>query len=156
MKIYRIAQIEDNNSQDVTAIAAVAKNAGYNSPKLHHSTPSNTFTTFDRSKSKNGFFFSNSPRNKEFGGNIISVYLSYNNPFIDEGDTVLTDKWYNAIEEHGYDAIISQGSGSEFVDETVVFKPEQIKSANPITYDDQGEEIPLSKRFDQNNSDIRY
>lgn len=32
----------------------------------------------------------------------------------------------------------------------------QIKSADPVTYDDAGEVIPLSKRFDMNNMDIRY
>ena len=32
----------------------------------------------------------------------------------------------------------------------------QIKSADPVTYDDSGNVIPLSKRFDTNNNDIRY
>jgi hypothetical protein len=31
-----------------------------------------------------------------------------------------------------------------------------IKSADPITYDDEGNPIPLHKRFDENNPDIRY
>ena len=38
----------------------------------------------------------------------------------------------------------------------VVFKPEQLKSADPITYDDAGNVIPLSERFKQDNPDIRY
>ncbi|MGA0866930.1 MAG: hypothetical protein ACO3QV_06400, partial [Candidatus Nanopelagicaceae bacterium] len=38
----------------------------------------------------------------------------------------------------------------------VVFSPEQIKSADPITYDDSGKVIPLSKRFDLGKQDIRY
>lgn len=37
-----------------------------------------------------------------------------------------------------------------------VFKPENIKSADELTYDDQGNEIPLSKRFDSSNKDIRF
>ena len=37
-----------------------------------------------------------------------------------------------------------------------VFSPEQIKSADPITYDDNGNVIPLSERFKSENADIRY
>lgn len=40
--------------------------------------------------------------------------------------------------------------------ETVVFNPEQIKSADPITYDDNGNVIPLSERFNEEETDIRY
>lgn len=39
----------------------------------------------------------------------------------------------------------------------VFFNPqEQTKSADPFTFDDDGELIPLSKRFDESNSDIRF
>ena len=38
----------------------------------------------------------------------------------------------------------------------VVRKSAQIKSADPVTYDDNGNVIPLSQRFDETNSDIRY
>lgn len=34
--------------------------------------------------------------------------------------------------------------------------PEQIKSAETTTYDDEGNVIPLSKRFNKRNADIRY
>ena len=37
-----------------------------------------------------------------------------------------------------------------------VFDPEQIKSADPVTYDDNGNVIPLSERFNSENNDIRY
>ena len=37
-----------------------------------------------------------------------------------------------------------------------VFDSNQIKSADPITYDDDGNVIPLGKRFDFTNPDIRY
>ena len=36
------------------------------------------------------------------------------------------------------------------------FHPEDLKSADPYTYDDDGNVIPPSKRFDRNNNDIRY
>jgi len=37
-----------------------------------------------------------------------------------------------------------------------VFDSNQVKSADPVTYDDTGNVIPLSKRFDSSNDDIRY
>jgi hypothetical protein len=37
-----------------------------------------------------------------------------------------------------------------------VFKPEQIKSADPVTYDSTGEVIPLSQRFDTTKDSILY
>ena len=37
-----------------------------------------------------------------------------------------------------------------------VFYPDQIKSADPVTYDDEGNVIPLSERFNAKNDDIRY
>ena len=54
----------------------------------------------------------------------------------------------------GIDAIdASYGDGSG---QYVVFDPEQIKSADPVTYDNDGNPIPLNKRFNENNDDIRY
>ena len=38
----------------------------------------------------------------------------------------------------------------------VIRSSEQIKSADPVTYDDNGNVIPLSARFNKNNPDIRY
>lgn len=38
----------------------------------------------------------------------------------------------------------------------VATEPEYIKSAEPITYDDNGNVIPLSKRFDQESADTRF
>ncbi len=52
----------------------------------------------------------------------------------------------------GYDGVIQSKDG----DEAVVFDSEQIKAADPITYDDNGNIIPVSKRFDSENEDIRY
>ncbi len=49
----------------------------------------------------------------------------------------------------GYDGIITN-------EEIVVFDPNQIKSADPVVYDNAGEVIPLSERFNDQNNDIRY
>lgn len=37
-----------------------------------------------------------------------------------------------------------------------VFDPERIKSADPVTYDDNGNVIPLSDRFNKEKTYIRY
>ena len=58
----------------------------------------------------------------------------------------------NALKNMGYDGTIQ----SEFGDEAVAFSSEQIKSAEPVTYDDNGKVIPLSERFNTKNDDIRY
>ena len=55
----------------------------------------------------------------------------------------------DVLSEYGYDSVKDGG-------ELVVFKPEQIKSADTIVYDDDGRIIPISERFNENKKDIRY
>ena len=47
------------------------------------------------------------------------------------------------------------GSGVQN-DVYLAFKSEQVKSADPITYDDNGDIIPLSQRFNEGEGDIRF
>jgi hypothetical protein len=66
-----------------------------------------------------------------------------------------------AITEMGYDGINYVGgkarkSSTVLHDVWIAFSPSQIKSADPVTYDDAGKVIPLSKRFDPSQNDIRY
>lgn len=68
----------------------------------------------------------------------------------------------------GYDSVIfreliDNGGKSVGIDDAeatsdiyVVFDPAQYKSADLVTYDDNGEIIPLSERFKSDNNDIRY
>ena len=69
--------------------------------------------------------------------------------------------------EHGYDSVVfnnildNGGMNSEVgYDETadiyVIFDTNSVKSADAVTYDENGEVIPLSERFNDENSDIRY
>lgn len=68
----------------------------------------------------------------------------------------------NTILAMGYDSITHIGGGRFGKDDGVrhrvfiTFDPEQVKSAEPVTYDNKGNVIPLSKRFNYNNPDIRY
>ena len=60
---------------------------------------------------------------------------------------------------HGYDGVIVEGvreGGGDYTDDYIVFSSSQLKSADPVTYDDNGDVIPLSERFNTKNSDIRY
>ncbi len=53
----------------------------------------------------------------------------------------LSQQLTNAAKAAGHDAIV-------YGDETIMFSPEQVKSAEPITRDESGNVIPLSRRFD--------
>lgn len=65
------------------------------------------------------------------------------------GDFAEAVKLFNEVCGTEFDAVVTPM-------ETVVFKPEQIKSADPVTYDDNGNVIALSERFDSSRKDIRY
>lgn len=56
----------------------------------------------------------------------------------------------------GVDGIVYKNEAEGRGDSYIVFKPSQIKSADPVTRDDQGRVIPLSERFNQSSPDIRY
>ena len=59
------------------------------------------------------------------------------------------DAFADIVQMAGYDGIIAG-------DEIIAFDSNQIKSAEPVTYDDNGNVIPLSERFNKENDDIRY
>lgn len=44
----------------------------------------------------------------------------------------------------------------ETADIYLLFNPDNVKSADPITYDEQGNIIPLSERFNQEKNDLRF
>ena len=63
----------------------------------------------------------------------------------------------------GYDGIELDYDGHRWVNGKredvhtyIVFDPAQAKSADPVTYDDDGNVIPLSERFNTESDDIRY
>lgn len=63
------------------------------------------------------------------------------------------------MQDSGYDGVIIDHDAGSFGRSTksyIVFSPEQVKQTDAVTYDDNGEIIPLSKRFDTGNRDIRY
>jgi hypothetical protein len=63
-----------------------------------------------------------------------------------------------SIKRRGFDGVIfhdSPSPGADGFDSYVVFNANQIKLADPVTYDNQGNPIPLSQRF-TDSRDIRY
>ncbi|MBQ3007171.1 MAG: hypothetical protein IJD78_06390 [Clostridia bacterium] len=91
-----------------------------------------------------------------------------------EREDSLIDKWTasidklsvdskNAITDYlknqGYDGVILERDAGSFGRETktyIALDNTQVKSADPVTYDDRGDVIPLSERFKESNVDIRY
>ena len=153
-----------------------AKEAGYTIAAYHGTR--NKFTVFDRNRSGNnykgwlkfgkGFYFAKTDESagrwasnaKGIGDKItMPVYLRMDNPFIFNSNEYLTiearvgkmEKLADFVQKEGYDGIIALGS-----EQYVVFDSEQVKSADPVTYDENGNVIPLSERFNSKNDDIRY
>ena len=83
----------------------------------------------------------------------------------DEGNLAINEVIRLAFEEIGFDGIIDTSVYYKFnnmdgmdsgTTHYIVFDSEQIKSADLVTYDDKGNVIPLSERFNKDNIDIRY
>lgn len=82
----------------------------------------------------------------------------------DDGQTLnYTREVAEYAKENGYDGVILRDisdngdfGSADTNDVYIVFSSNQIKSADPVTYDDNGNVIPLSQRFNQENEDIRW
>ena len=146
---------------------------------VYHSTDAD-FTKFDRARlgentdlnagdeaarrmARLGFWFNEKDlREKLYQNKVVAAYANVKNPYkttFDELWDVLSETSHeelvDGLKRDGYDGIVLEDTefgGKSFV----MFDPEQIKSANPVTYDDAGEVIPLSERFNPENPDIRF
>jgi hypothetical protein len=94
---------------------------------------------------------------------VLNVRLKMQNPAIhdQQGQRYRERSFFeiiNAAKEAGNDSVIIQNTydGGPLDDVKVVFDPTQIKSADPVTRDSQGNVIPLSRRFDATTADINY
>ena len=79
-----------------------------------------------------------------------------NNLWYRARDDIRHEEFFGLLRETvGYDSVKAdfEGANETFY---VVFNADQIKSADPVTYDDDGNVIPLSKRFNAKDDDIRY
>ena len=148
-----------------------AKKAGY-TVKAYHGT-NGKFTVFKPGE-KNGWlgkgiYFAESRKYaKENGKKVITAYLNPHNLYASESNyhfgvfSELTEKFPQMNESNIAEVLKSEGyEGISYTDWDKgkifsVFSSEQIKSADPVTYDDNGDVIPLSQRFNAENKDIRY
>jgi hypothetical protein len=116
------------------------------------------YTVFDKSRGGNyrGFYFTNkeSAEKNYSGRNLRAFFLNLTNPDTSNNFNVLQG---DKRELPNNDGMIYSPDGVDAdTFEVKVFNPNQIKSAETVTYDDQGNIIPLSERFNLNNDDIRY
>ena len=97
------------------------------------------------------------------GGYIIRAYLNIQNLYwasvedfrrlAEANDPKISEEFTQQLKDEGYDGVYYNGDGNE---EWVAFYPNQIKSAEPVTYDEEGNVIPLSERFNPNTDDINF
>jgi hypothetical protein len=74
--------------------------------------------------------------------------------------TTSTDGLAYAAQEQGYKGVIlrdipQRGTSGAFT-EYAIFDSDKVKSADAVTYDNDGNVIPLSERFQDDNEDIRF
>ena len=174
---YMDAYFDGDDDLMQELVDEAAKRAGYKYKAYHHTE--NGFTVFDLSKARanmdiQGFFFSaDKDAESEYGSVRYDTYLKMDNPYIvdseekrkaipfdmrNENAGIVAREW---LQGNGYDGVIRKAEyyGAE-ADEYIVFDSSQIKSAEPMTFEDdeygEGDVIPLSKRFDSAEEDIRY
>lgn len=145
---------------------------------VYHRTP-NEFTIFDPKKIGestdagafgSGFYLSPADFGPLYGKNLMPLFVNLKNPLMLNDANAFETKepfygedylWgkeqaenFNAwVKENGYDGVWYENNGR---DEIVAFEPNQIKSADAVTYDDKGNVIPLSERFNEEKEDIRF
>ena len=124
------------------------------------------FNTFSRVNARttnefDGFFFAPEyDEYHEYGDRTIPAFLNIENPAsrddynIDASKNDAGRDERIRLQEAGFDGVIRMDG--DVVDEYIAFEPSQIKSAEAVTYDDNGNVIPLSERFNPENPDIRY
>ena len=88
----------------------------------------------------------------------ITAYLKFDNPLVlEKGDSsnYVLDGYDGIIDKQVYENIGHSGMDENTI-HYVVLNPRNIKSDALVTYDDNGNVIPLSERFNAENDDIRY
>jgi hypothetical protein len=90
-------------------------------------------------------------------GKLTAAYLRVSNPLVVADQKADWDGVIKRAVSGGYDTVQYR---NDFEDKGstsyIALQEGQIKSADPVTYDDAGNVIPLSQRFEATTSDIRY
>jgi len=141
-----------------------AKKAGYTVGPVYHGTNSNhqEFKYSKTGRFGKGFYFTtNKEEAARYGSRVITAYLFGHKLFKDlrrpSGGIEVAlnpspvDKRKKTRALYNYGKITLDGGDVILVDD-----PSQIKSAAPATYDNKGNLIPLSERFNIQSDDIRF
>lgn len=151
-----------------------AKAAGYTIGPVYHGTQSvKRFYKFAgtwnyRFPAEKGttYFTNNKDVAAGYGVRVVDAYLRMINPLEVDAKgqhwTITSPSALVKAKRDGNDGVIIRnvrdvpaGVPDQVADVYVTFNPSQIKSADPVTYDDNGNVIPLSQRFDSRSEDIR-
>lgn len=159
-----------------------AKKAGYTLGPFYHGTDSK-FNEFNpaiirdwgRSILKVGGIWLSSSQTgvKMFGIYTLSLFVSGKMLKVDARRETEPDVWFgkdiaqidyikekfvNRAKESGLDGVVFKNAmdGSAIGTIVVVHDPTRVKLSAPVTYDNSGEVIPLSDRFDKTKKDLRY
>jgi len=148
-----LAAIERGDTETAQRMVdEAAKESGYTMGPVYHQTNSE-FNTFDWSpRWGSAYFFLSDNRAGGKRSRTVKAYLSGNMLKVSGNEFTDTAAVEKAKKENYSGVIIDHGDRQEFV----VFSPEQIKSAEPVTRDDSGRVIPLFERFNAQTPDIRY
>ena len=162
-----------------------ASRAGFTSPTVFHGSIAKGVTRFDVGQAvevEGGVFFTTNEDvaaqytfERAYGdiisdeplGNVTAAKLRMDKPLEYQArgkivDAVEMQRVINKAKADGFDGVIirniddSIGMTGDMGDVYIVFNGNQIKSSDPVTYDDAGNIIPPSQRFQQGEADIRY
>lgn len=185
-EVFRNSEVRDKNGDLLPVYHARNNNFTiFNKSKSGDNTYKNATDWAVGATSNLGFWFNDSDLKNEMGtqGETLKSYLNIENAWHGTLDDVIEtirsfstneelseEKYYNndysqlkeyaqnfvdELTANGYDGMIlhdTEFGGFSYV----AFNSNQIKSADAITYDNNGEVIPLSERFNSNQEDIRY
>lgn len=95
---------------------------------------------------------------RQYAGQDGSVYAIFVPKSEVKSDYINVDGDRSFVVPTGKAAGLNNVSGKEFLlyEDHDLFSPSQIKSVDPVTYDDAGNVIPLSQRFNPSSNDIRF
>lgn len=156
-------------------VDGAAKAAGYSLTGYH--TTDKQFDSFDPERSTvwGEFWFSPENNSGEMGADRANTIRAFINPgrigngfqalrdrrvrLLNDNTSVRGDQARDVLSDYPYDTVVLNnfsGAGSRSGKAFVVFSPSQIKSAEVITRDQNGNVIPLSQRFNPESNSILF
>ena len=173
-RYLELAQNEEANMGELQQMVDErAKATGYRVGPVFHGSPAKfpkfrkrgVVVNFNNAVRNLGHFFGVSESYaKQYGENVTTAYLKGN---FDESTLEVLDglesssdrnlrAWKKRRSDKGFTGVVFKDTRDGEYETLVVFNPNQIKSADPVTRDADGNVIPLSQRFDEDQESILY